>query len=112
MASQPSGASSTNRARTSSVSRIRQGAPGVSCSPAMNPWPSQRCRVEESAPRIGGFSARARRREAHQGELALGPKTVTRHGDDPGRAWVARSGPARLHFGTPLTAKSGEGLRI
>ena len=34
----------------SSVSRIRQGAPGVSCSPAMNPSPSQRCRVEAARP--------------------------------------------------------------
>ena len=50
MASQPSGASSTNRARMSSVSRIRQGAPGVSCSPAMNPSASQRCSVEGAKP--------------------------------------------------------------
>ena len=54
MASQPSGASSTNRLRMSSVSRIRQGAPGVSCSPAMNPSPSQRCRVEGAEPELVG----------------------------------------------------------
>jgi len=33
----PSGASSAARARKSSVRRMRQGAPGVSCSPAMMP---------------------------------------------------------------------------
>jgi len=38
----PSGASSATRARKSSVRRIRQGAPGVSCSPAMMPSLSQR----------------------------------------------------------------------
>ena len=38
----PSGASSATRARKSSVRRIRQGAPGVSCSPAMIPSLSQR----------------------------------------------------------------------
>ena len=50
MASQPSGALSTNRLRISSVSRMRQGAPGVSCSPAMNPSASQRCRVDGARP--------------------------------------------------------------
>ena len=54
MASQPSGASSTNRLRISSVSRMRQGAPGVSCSPAMNPSASQRCRVDGARPEFGG----------------------------------------------------------
>ena len=54
MASQPSGASSTNRVRMSSVSRIRQGAPGVSCSPAMNPSASQRCSVEGAKPELVG----------------------------------------------------------
>jgi len=38
----PSGASSATRARKSSVRRIRQGAPAVSCSPAMMPSLSQR----------------------------------------------------------------------
>ena len=38
----PSGASSATRARKSSVRRMRQGAPGVSCSPAMMPSLSQR----------------------------------------------------------------------
>jgi len=38
----PSGASSAMRACKSSVRRIRQGAPGVSCSPAMMPSLSQR----------------------------------------------------------------------
>src|SRR5882757_4925438 len=38
----PSGASSATHARKSSVRRMRQGAPGVSCSPAMMPSLSQR----------------------------------------------------------------------
>jgi retron-type reverse transcriptase len=38
----PSGASSATRLRKSSVRRMRQGAPGVSCSPAMMPSLSQR----------------------------------------------------------------------
>src|SRR3979411_660389 len=38
----PSGASSATRARKSSLRRMRQGAPGVSCSPAMMPSLSQR----------------------------------------------------------------------
>jgi RNA-directed DNA polymerase len=38
----PGGASSTKRARSVSVIRIRHGAPGVSCSPTMKPSRSQR----------------------------------------------------------------------
>src|SRR5580704_3608955 len=38
----PSGASSATRLRKSSVRRMRKGAPGVSCSPAMMPSLSQR----------------------------------------------------------------------
>ena len=57
MASQPGGASSTKRERRSSVTRMRHGAPGVSCSPAMKPSPSQRCTVEGTTPRIFAASA-------------------------------------------------------
>src|SRR5919109_136018 len=57
MASQPSGALSTNNARMSSVRRMRQGAPGVSCSPAMNPSPSQRCKVDGASPSSVAASA-------------------------------------------------------
>src|SRR6266496_15914 len=46
MATQPSGVSSASMARNSSVSRMRQGAPGVTCSPATKPSLSQRSRVE------------------------------------------------------------------
>jgi hypothetical protein len=49
---QPGGVSSTKRSRSSSVMRMRQGAPGVSCSPAMNPSASQRCTVEVTTPKI------------------------------------------------------------
>src|ERR1035441_7965977 len=45
-------ASSTKRARNSSVMRICQGAPGVTCSPAMKPSLSHRCIVEVLIPRI------------------------------------------------------------
>ena len=38
-------------ARSSLVRRMRQGAPGVICSPAMNPSLSQRCRVDGASPR-------------------------------------------------------------
>jgi hypothetical protein len=38
----PSGAVSTKRARSSAVNRMRHGAPGVSCSPAMKPSLIQR----------------------------------------------------------------------
>jgi len=48
--SQPAGASSVNNARSSPVTRIRQGAPGVSCSPGMNPSLTHRCRVEGASP--------------------------------------------------------------
>ena len=57
VASQPSGVLSTSRARISSVSRIRHGAPGVSCSPAMNPSFSQRCTVEGTRPSSLAVSA-------------------------------------------------------
>src|SRR5664280_1281868 len=46
------GASTTKRARNSSVMRICQGAPGVTCSPAMKPSLSHRCIVEVLIPRI------------------------------------------------------------
>ncbi len=46
------GASSTKRARSSSVMRMRHGAPGVSCSPTMIPAMSQRCSVDGATPRI------------------------------------------------------------
>ena len=42
IATYPSGASSTKRPRSCSVTRMRHGAPGVSCSPAMNPSLIQR----------------------------------------------------------------------
>ena len=48
--SQPSGACSTNRPRSWSVTRIRQGAPGVGCSPVMNQSASHRCTVEAATP--------------------------------------------------------------
>jgi hypothetical protein len=57
IASQPSGASSTNRVRSSSVSRIRQGAPGVSCSAGMKPSLIHRCRVDGAVPRVLAASA-------------------------------------------------------
>ena len=38
--------------RSWSLTRIRQGAPGVSCSPAMNPSLSQRWMVDGATPRI------------------------------------------------------------
>src|SRR5919106_196270 len=38
----PSGAASTNRARSAAVMRMRHGAPGVSCSPAIKPSLIQR----------------------------------------------------------------------
>jgi Reverse transcriptase (RNA-dependent DNA polymerase) len=44
------GASSTNSARSWSLTRIRHGAPGVSCSPRMNPAWSQRKMVEAATP--------------------------------------------------------------
>jgi hypothetical protein len=50
--SQPSGACSTNRPRSSSVIRMRRGAYRMGCSPAMNPSASQRCTVEGTTPRI------------------------------------------------------------
>ncbi len=34
------------------MTRMRHGAPGVSCSPAMKPSPSQRCTVDGTTPRI------------------------------------------------------------
>src|SRR3984957_4760526 len=48
MGMKPSPASLLNRAMTSSVSRMRHGAPGVSCSPGMIPALSKRWRVEEA----------------------------------------------------------------
>ena len=55
--SHPVGGCSTNRARSSSLTRIRHGAPGVSCSPAMNPTASQRRMVEGTNPRISAALA-------------------------------------------------------
>src|SRR5271163_1930947 len=46
----PSPASLLNRAMTSSVKRMRHGAPGVSCSPGMIPALSKRWRVEGATP--------------------------------------------------------------
>ena len=48
--SQPLGACSQTRARSSSVSWICHGAPGVICSPVMNPSRSQRCTVAVETP--------------------------------------------------------------
>jgi hypothetical protein len=48
----PSGACSTKRERSSSVMRMRHGAPGVSCSAAMKPSFNQRWTVEGATPRI------------------------------------------------------------
>jgi len=48
----PVGDCATNRERSSSVMRMRHGAPGVSCSAAMKPSLSQRCIVEGATPRI------------------------------------------------------------
>ncbi len=52
MATYPGGGSSTKRSFQSSATRICQGAPGVTCSPAMNPSLIHRCTVESAAPRI------------------------------------------------------------
>ena len=41
-----------NFGRNASVMRIRQGAPGVICSPSMNPSLSQRWTVEVATPSI------------------------------------------------------------
>ena len=68
MASQPSGASSTNRARMSSVSRIRQGAPGVSCFAARRPTGLARHRTRDFET-IGPENVE--RHISHQLELAL-----------------------------------------
>src|SRR5271166_3041441 len=46
----PIGAFSTNSERSSSVMRMRHGAPGVTCSPAMKPSLSQRCKVDGARP--------------------------------------------------------------
>jgi len=46
------GASSTKRPRSCSVTRMRHGAPGVSCSPPMKPSLSQRWSVEGATSRI------------------------------------------------------------
>jgi hypothetical protein len=58
--SQPAGAWSVNNARSSPVIRIRQGAPGVSCSPGMNPSLTHRCRVEGASPSWRAASATVR----------------------------------------------------
>ena len=42
----PSPAASVNFALSSSVKRMRQGAPGVACSPGIRPSLSQRCKVD------------------------------------------------------------------
>jgi len=47
----PFGASLTKPSRRSSVKRMRQGAPGVNCSPPMKPSLSQRWMVEVAVPR-------------------------------------------------------------
>jgi len=51
------GASSTKRARSSWVIRMRHGAPGVSCSPTMIPAISQRCSVDGATLRIAAAFA-------------------------------------------------------
>src|SRR6266700_1510664 len=58
--SQPAGASSVNNAHSSPVIRIRQGAPGVSCSPGTNPSATHRCRVEGASPSWRAASATVR----------------------------------------------------
>src|SRR5229473_2129298 len=58
--SHPAGASSANNARSVSVIRIRQGAPGVSCSPGTNPSATHRCRVEGASPNWRAASATVR----------------------------------------------------
>ena len=58
--SQPAGASSVNNARSLPVIRIRQGAPGVSCSPGTNPSLTHRCRVEGASPSWRAASATVR----------------------------------------------------
>ena len=58
--SQSAGASSANSARSLSVIRIRQGAPGVSCSPGTNPSLTHRCRVEGASPSWRAASATVR----------------------------------------------------
>src|SRR6266851_789963 len=58
--SHPAGASSANNARSVSVIRIRQGAPGVSCSPGTNPSATHRCRVEGASPNWRAASAKVR----------------------------------------------------
>jgi RNA-directed DNA polymerase len=50
MVTKPSPAVSLNRATRSSLKRMRQGAPGVNCSPGMTPSLSQRCKVEGATP--------------------------------------------------------------
>ena len=52
MGMKPSPASLLNRAMTSSVNRMRHGAPGVSCSPGMIPALSKRWRVEGATPSL------------------------------------------------------------
>jgi hypothetical protein len=47
----PEGASSTKRAFSSSVMRMRQGAPGVSCSPVTKPSFTHRCMVDGASPK-------------------------------------------------------------
>jgi hypothetical protein len=84
MASQPSGASSTNRARMSSVRRIRQGAPGVNHPRIPAPTP----RPAPTGPAIGhcrrsSRPATARRDEpagaAQPGQHHLRPRRVERN---------------------------------
>src|SRR6266571_1318300 len=58
--SQPTGASSANNAHSLPVIRIRQGAPGVSCSPGTNPPVTHRCRVEGASPSWRAASATVR----------------------------------------------------
>jgi hypothetical protein len=58
--SQPAGVSSVNNARSLPVIRIRQGAPGVSCSPGTNPSATHRCRVEGASPSWRAASATVR----------------------------------------------------
>src|SRR6266699_2266849 len=59
MVTKPSPAVSLNRAMRSSVKRMRQGAPGVSCSPGMMPSLSQRSLFRKRTPGTPPSAARA-----------------------------------------------------
>ena len=60
MGTYPAGASPAKRARSASVTRIRQGAPGVICSPAMSPSFRCRCNVDGATPSTSAASRMVR----------------------------------------------------